>query len=638
MAEAIDWLPDGTPFSPRFGDRYHSSANQGLDQARATFLQGCDLPEAWAGQAQWRILETGFGLGLNFLVTWAAWRNDPARPRLLHFVSCEAWPVSAGDLLRAAPQDPELQPLAAQLAEQWWGLLPGVHRLAFEDGQVLLTLYIGDAATLLRQQQPLVDTVYLDGFSPRCNPDMWNSELIKAVARCCQRGTRLATWSVAASLRAQLTSCGFEVRKVPGTPPKRDNLQARYAPAWTLRAAPATEPPLFATPSHCVVVGSGLAGAGAAASLARRGWQVSVLDQGDTPAAGASGLPAGLFAPHTSPDDAPLSRLSRAGVRWVRQVAQMLLTSGQDWAPSGVLEHCVDGRLSLPPDWHAHDHPGHDWSHPADRAYTHTAGLGEDSVAQWHACGGWIRPAHLAAALLAQPGISWHGGVQVARITRSHTAPTADPGAMAPWQLWNAAGELLAEAPLVVLATGAGSIPLCADLVRPGTLRPLRGQVSWGWADLAPALPPFPVNGHGNLVPQAYSPQGPLWVLGSTFERGQTDLPKSAEDIAAGRLYNQQRLANLIPGLAAPLQALFERPGAVHDWAAVRCTTPDRLPVVGPLQRQALPGLCISTALGARGLTLALLCGELMAAWLHAEPLPIEAKLAQALRAERLSL
>jgi len=162
MAEAIDWLPDGTPFSPRFGDRYHSSANQGLDQARATFLQGCDLPEAWAGQAQWRILETGFGLGLNFLVTWAAWRADPARPRVLHFVSCEAWPVAAADLLRAAPQAPELLPLAQQLAAQFWGLLPGVHRLAFEGGQVLLTLYIGDAQTMLRQQQPVADTVYLD--------------------------------------------------------------------------------------------------------------------------------------------------------------------------------------------------------------------------------------------------------------------------------------------------------------------------------------------------------------------------------------------------------------------------------------------------------------------------------------------
>ena len=86
MSEPIDWLPDGTPYSPRFGDRYHSE-NGGLDQARRVFLHGCGLPEAWAGQPQWRILETGFGFGLNFLVTWAAWRADPQRPTLLHFVS-----------------------------------------------------------------------------------------------------------------------------------------------------------------------------------------------------------------------------------------------------------------------------------------------------------------------------------------------------------------------------------------------------------------------------------------------------------------------------------------------------------------------------------------------------------------------
>ena len=80
MPEPIDWLPDGTPFSPRFSDRYHSE-NGGLDQARQVFLHGCGLPAAWAGQAQWRILETGFGFGLNFLVTWAAWRADAARSR-----------------------------------------------------------------------------------------------------------------------------------------------------------------------------------------------------------------------------------------------------------------------------------------------------------------------------------------------------------------------------------------------------------------------------------------------------------------------------------------------------------------------------------------------------------------------------
>ena len=104
MTQDIAWLPDGTPYSPRFGDRYQSE--QALAQAREVFLHGCGLPQAWAGAAQWRILETGFGFGLNFLATWAAWRADPERPRLLHFVSLEAWPVAGADLLRAAARYP----------------------------------------------------------------------------------------------------------------------------------------------------------------------------------------------------------------------------------------------------------------------------------------------------------------------------------------------------------------------------------------------------------------------------------------------------------------------------------------------------------------------------------------------------
>ena len=46
MAEPLDWLDDGTPYSPRFGDRYHSEQG-GLAQAREVFLHGCGLPAAW---------------------------------------------------------------------------------------------------------------------------------------------------------------------------------------------------------------------------------------------------------------------------------------------------------------------------------------------------------------------------------------------------------------------------------------------------------------------------------------------------------------------------------------------------------------------------------------------------------------
>ena len=148
MSEPIEWLPDGTPYSPRFGDRYHSELG-GLDQARHVFLGGCGLPAAWADAPQWRILETGFGFGLNFLVAWEAWKADPRRPRLLHFVSAEAFPVSADAMRQAMPREPGLRLLAEELAARFHGLLPGVHRLAFEQGRVLLTLYIGDAQAML---------------------------------------------------------------------------------------------------------------------------------------------------------------------------------------------------------------------------------------------------------------------------------------------------------------------------------------------------------------------------------------------------------------------------------------------------------------------------------------------------------
>ncbi|HTH11615.1 MAG TPA: tRNA (5-methylaminomethyl-2-thiouridine)(34)-methyltransferase MnmD [Acidovorax sp.] len=657
MSEPIHWLPDGTPYSPRFGDRYHSE-NGGLEQARRVFLQGCGLPAAWAGQAQWRVLETGFGFGLNFLVTWAAWRADEQRPRLLHFVSTEAWPVSPADLSRATTAHPELAPLAEQLHAQWWGLLPGVHRLAFEDGRVLLTLYIGDAQEMLRQQAPTADSVYLDGFSPSVNPEIWSAHTLKAVARCCRRGTQLATWTIARAVRDALAECGFEVQRVPGVPPKRDNLHATYNPAWEPRprmaSLPETTPSASAQAHHCLVIGGGLAGAATAASLARRGWQVQVLDEADEPAAGASGLPAGVFAPHVSPDDAVLSRLSRSGVRFTLQQARQRLQAGQDWGPTGVLEHRTDGSPGLPTDWR--DGPGTQWTIPAPIAAREQAGLAPEAVACWHIQAGWIRPAQMVRALLRERGVVWRGRSRVASL---RTVPAAGPGAAAPseateWQALDAQGQVLAQALLVVIAAGAGSPTLLADR---WPLQPVRGQVSWGrYAAHLPPPAPFPANGHGNIVPSfgLGDPNGPAnavtergWIMGSTFERNVTTLPASAADQLAAHRSHWDKLQTLLPAAARQLSPRFEArlaagesggpaPATIEHWAAVRCTAPDRLPIVGPVDAQALPGLWVCTAMGARGLTLALLCGELLASRINGEPLPLDAKLARALASERM--
>lgn len=626
MPERIDWLDDGTaggnPFSPRFGDRYRSELG-GLVQARDVFLQGCGLPEAWARQPQWCVLETGFGLGLNFLVTWAAWKADPLRPRMLHFVSTEAYPASATDVLRSAQSHPELLPLADELQRQLWGLLPGFHRLVFEAGQVLLTLCVGDAKAMLRESSFEADSVYLDGFSPQCNPDIWDIHTLKAVARCCRRGTRIATWTVARSVRDALTQCGFVIEKVPGTPPKRDNLQGQYQPAWEPKK---TRPaPIRAQVAQCIVIGAGLAGAAVAASLARRGWQVTVLDAAASPAAGASGLPAGVMAPHVSPDDSLLSRLSRSGIRATLQQADALLQTGCDWSPTGVLEHGVEHTRKLPAAWQA-DQPlvpaAADWTRLAPPEQLAACALPPETQALWHVRAGWFKPASLVQAWLKTPGVRWRGHAAVSQIVRQPDG----------WQVLDAAGQVLASAELLVLAAGYDSRQLAglAGLTPPLALQAIRGQASWGWhgapgAEQPAGFPAFPVNGHGSLIPAVPLAQGRLaWVTGSSFERDNTSTASRSTD----QQLNFRKLKTLLPQAAAQLQISFES-GKAQAWAGVRCATPSRLPALG-----ALPGrtnLWLCSGMGARGLSFAALCAELLAAQLHGEPLPVEQRLADAL-------
>src|SRR5881394_394019 len=92
-APPIDWTEDGRPRSRQYGDVYFS-AEDGLAEARAVFLEGCGLPQAWQGRRRFVVGELGFGTGLNVLALLELWsRTRPADGRL-HVVSVEAHPIS----------------------------------------------------------------------------------------------------------------------------------------------------------------------------------------------------------------------------------------------------------------------------------------------------------------------------------------------------------------------------------------------------------------------------------------------------------------------------------------------------------------------------------------------------------------
>lgn len=559
--------------------------------AASILLEPSGLPQAWGRQHAWRILQIGAPDVSGFLHTWANWKADAGRPRMLHYVAVSPAGSDLTKLAADQPGGPSLEPLAMALAAQCHDLTPGFHRLSFEGGQVLLTLCLGELKASLREQRFVADTVFFFNPTGDRQPDetatAWDAWTVKALARCCHRGTLIFAGALAADMPALLQQGGFELAQSH----QGGYWTGRYNPRWEPATTRQAYSQLSTPPATCAVVGAGLAGASVAASLARRGWEVVVLDTAMEAAQGASGLPVGLMIPQPSVDDSPRSRISRNGLRMMHQEAARCLHAGTDWAPSGVMQR----------------RPG------------------EPEV--WHPSGAWIKPAPLVRAWLGLTGVRLIGGATVTSMTQRHGE----------WVLWDSTGQELARAQHVVLAAATGTQVLLDQLGRDQpalqevlqrlpAMSALAGQVSWGIQSgrIGDTLPPFPVNGSGSLIGDVPVEGGIGWFAGATYE---PPLPETPAIRSAAHRANFERLKDLLPAVAHALEDQFEQ-DRVESWRNVRLVSSNRLPVVGPLMDGKSPTLWVCSALGSRGLTLAALCAELLAARLCAEPWPIEATLA----------
>ncbi len=624
----------GTPISPEFGDVYHNAAS-GPGQALHVFLRGNDLPARWADTKLFCIVEIGFGLGLNFLATWNAWRQDPRRSESLHFVSVERHPFSVTDLALAHAHYPDFARLSADLRAAWPMLVPGTHRLHFDDARVVLTLAFADVAAALPQFVVDADAFFLDGFAPERNPDMWSARTMKALARMAKPGATLATWCVARAVRDALTAAGFSTDKRPGFGAKRDMLVGRYAPRWpTLPVRPS--PPSWPV-RRAVIIGAGLAGAAVASRLAARGWDIEIVERARTPAAATSGLRAGVYQPHVSRDDCLLSRLTRAGFLYAQRQwpASVDPNAGAPWQHCGVLQ-LADGaaneaRVADTAAQHAYPR---DFAHYVTRAAADAiAGRAVAVGGWWFPRAGWAAPGAIVHRQLAAIGrhLKLHLGREVTALEH------VDAG----WQAMDATGAIVAEAPVVVLAN-AGAATRLAD---PGvdSLRSVRGQQTYL------AAPPFEaprvvVGGDGYVLPACDG----VAVCGATYDLDSTQ----AEPDERSHALNIARVEHMLPG-STVLTASGRHEGGV----GFRCVATDRIPMVGPMVNVAaarrsaealtgahfadlprIPGLYGAFAFASRGLSWTLLAAELLASQLQGEPLPIERALVDAIDPGRFIL
>lgn len=598
----------GIPMSPRYGDVYHPAWGA-LAQARRVFLEGNGLPERWRGRDAFTVCETGFGLGHNFLALWQAWRDDPLRCGRLHMVSFEAHPFSAADLselLLPRLEEAERR-LARQLIRAWPALLPGLHRLEFEGGSLTLTLAFGSVERLAKQVSARVDAFFLDGFAPRVNPQMWSRQLFGQLVRMANSQATAATWCCAGEMRRSLAAAGFLVSKVKGHGGKREMTVASLRPGLGRSDGPFSRRP----PASVIVVGGGLAGAGVAHALALRGIPSTVFDPAFALGPGGShkGHLAAALTPSLSRDDDPRSRIARAGALRALARWQSFDEAARPWR-CGTLEVVRNARqasewrraldmLRLPGEWVC-------WLDP-DQARERT-GVDLGAGGLWFSAGQVVKMEPLLEAMLASS--------QLRLLAQSVHA--ISQGATGLWQVHGADGRPLASAEHLVLAAAYRTPALLSNMEGTGPLPKLRamykmgGQVSYlggpGAVDVRAILA-----GNGYCLPLVHG----RTVVGSTYELDT----ESCRVTASGHDENLGKLDTL---LGRRQSSMVDR-DAVGGWAGWRAAVADRLPVIGPVA--GAEGLWLACAYGSRGLSWCALAGDLIAAEMSGEPLPLEREL-----------
>lgn len=643
----LDWDDQGRPYSRLFDDVYFSDKS-GLDETRYVFIEQNRLAERFAALPQGGRLvigETGFGTGLNFLCAWQVFEQHAPAGARLHFVSVEKYPLSPADLQRALALWPELKVLADQLLAQYVAIHQGFQRLTLANGRVTLTLLIGDALEQLPQLDAQIDAWFLDGFAPAKNPDMWTAELFVELARLAAPGSTISTFTSTGWVRRLLNAAGFKMKRTPGIGHKWEILRGEFL-GWPQEVpAPLPAKPWFARPAplagerRALVIGAGLAGCASAASLAARGWQVTVLERHADIAPEASGNPQGVLYLKLSAHGTALSQLIVSGFGYTRRQLEHL-QRGTDWDDCGVLQLAFNAKEGERQAQLAEAFPA-DLLHLVDQPQAQAlAGVGLAHGGLYYPEGGWVHPPALCQWQATHPDIqllTHHDAVQLRKVDGQ-------------WQAWD--GErLLASAAVVVLA-GAAEIQRFAQSAGL-PLKRIRGQITRLMQTPQSQALSTVVCAEGYVAPARLGEH----TLGASFDFKSDDLtPTTAEHLG-----NLAMLEEISEDLVSRLHVAELAPESLQGRAAFRCTSPDYLPIVGPLAdsqaftqayaalskdaRQVpdiecpwLDGLYVNSGHGSRGLITAPLSGELLAAWLNDEPLPLPRSVAEACHPNRFAL
>ncbi|MDB5150503.1 MAG: tRNA (5-methylaminomethyl-2-thiouridylate)-methyltransferase, partial [Mucilaginibacter sp.] len=207
-----------TIYNAEVGEHYHSrhgalqeSLHVFVKSGLQYFLEQNDTNEV-------RILEVGFGTGLNFLLTADTCTGKQIK---LDYTGIEAYPVNAEMMGQTGYQQyiPEL--LWEQFNNNYSEALTGRVQI-----NSTTQLHIAHSKLLDFKTDEQVDIIYFDAFAAAHQPEMWNEEAIGHTVSFLKPGGVFVTYAITGNLKRMLKNQGFKVEKAPGAPGKREMLRA----------------------------------------------------------------------------------------------------------------------------------------------------------------------------------------------------------------------------------------------------------------------------------------------------------------------------------------------------------------------------------------------------------------------------
>ncbi|MBF7072521.1 bifunctional tRNA (5-methylaminomethyl-2-thiouridine)(34)-methyltransferase MnmD/FAD-dependent 5-carboxymethylaminomethyl-2-thiouridine(34) oxidoreductase MnmC [Glaciecola sp. MH2013] len=670
----IEFNEFGTPVAQSFDDVYFSNEN-GLKETQYVFIESNKLIERWQGSqsSSFSIGETGFGTGLNFLLTAKTFLDIVKdQSQQLYYLSTEKFPLRIEDLRKALNLWPELAEYSKELIQHYPVLLPGFHRISLFHGKVILDLFLGDATEGFQQchSQPLgrIDAWFLDGFAPSKNNDMWNDKLYEAIARLSKADATFATFTAAGAVKRGLAAVGFDVKKQKGFGRKREMLVGENKSVEKL--AVTRQSPIFhrhcsvdsvdAKKNHIAVVGGGIAAAIMALKLVERGKRVTLYCADKQLAQGASGNDQGGFYPQLNAEAGIASQIHAHSFLYARRFYDDILNQGAHFSHSwcGVLQLAFNDnvtkrytKMMAKQTW-----PSDlvNWRNKVEASDIAGIDIPHDSL--FLPLGGWISPPELTKACISLThslcsNFSVKFEHELINLTAKSASSLHQPQkslALLHFECGNKKPEQI-EVDAVVLACGSKSATIAAlDL----PFRLTRGQVE--------SIPSSINNSKMGQLKTVLCHKGYMTpvmsghlAMGSTYIKNDTSIDYRPSEAQINLAMHQSALQQATWANDIALNQ-GENPGR----AAIRCSLPDHLPAVGAVPDTALQkmelnelykakppqyypvpsvlnGVYMLTGLGSRGLTTAPLAAELLASQICGEALPLGNPLLDALNPNR---